>query len=328
MDSAGRAPLAASPRTIVTSANTLDEAGAALTEAYSDVTVGLPASQRRLRMRLTTFTAPELALGDLELTSSVVRSAHFPWFAVCLPVRGEVRVSTDRATAVVADHRAAIVAPGDPVRVEYLSPRCHMRTLLVERSAVEAELSAMLGRTVVRPLSFEPTVEHNSGDPLGRSLRLLSSEVRDPEGLATVPAMAPRLVRLVIAGVLTSCRHNYSAELTRPASALGPKPIRDAINAIDAHPELITTVADIAAAVGLSVRALDAGFRRHVGIPPMRYLRKVRLARVHRDLLDADPSRDTATSIAHRWGFVHYGRFCAEYRGVYGRSPSESLRAG
>ncbi|MDT7670590.1 MAG: hypothetical protein QOC67_364 [Pseudonocardiales bacterium] len=320
-------PLARPPSTTVTSASTLDEASAALSATYSDVTVRLPVQQRRLQMRLTTFSTPNLALGDLELTSSTVRSARFPWFAVCLPVRGEVRVSTDRATALVAGRRGTIVAPGDPATVEYLSPRCHMRTILVERAALEAELSAMLGHTVVRPLIFDPTVDHGTTDAFGRSLAMLSSEIQEPGGLATIPAMAPRLGRLVMAGLLTSCQHNYSAELDRPAGGYEPKPIRDAIDAIEARPAQITTVADIANAANLSVRALDTGFRRHVGLPPMKYLRQVRLARVHSELLAADPAVTTATSVAHGWGFVHYGRFAAEYRGVYGCTPSETLHS-
>jgi AraC-like DNA-binding protein len=278
-------------------------------------------------MRLSTLATPNVALGDLELTNSIALSAHLPSFVVCLPGRGRVSVSTPRASTVVADRHGAVVAPGERAKIEYLSPRCHIRTVIFERTGLESELSSMLGRTVVQPLRFESDLAYDKGDPLGRSLELLAGEADQPGGLATYPTIAPRLGRLVIAGLLTSFRHNYSDELLRPASGHQPKAIRLAIDAIEAHAADIVTVADIARAAGLSVRALDAGFRRHVGIPPMKYLRQVRLAKVHRGLLTSDPSSTTATAIAHRWGFLHYGRFAAEYRLVYGCAPAETLRS-
>jgi AraC-like DNA-binding protein len=58
----------------------------------------------------------------------------------------------------------------------------------------------------------------------------------------------------------------------------------------------------------------------------MTYLRRVRMARVHEDLVAADPHLTTATIIARRWGFGHYGRFAAEYLRRYGRKPSETLK--
>ena len=50
--------------------------------------------------------------------------------------------------------------------------------------------------------------------------------------------------------------------------------------------------------MGLSVRALDKGFHRYVGTPPMAYLRQVRMARAHEELLASDPERTTASAVA------------------------------
>jgi len=307
----------------VTRATSLDEAGAALSAAYHTDVKMLPDAGRHLQMRLSTLATPNLALGDVELTSSIAFSPHVPWFVVCLPGSGQVGVNS----TVVENRRCAVLAPGEQVKIEYLSPRCHVRTVMVERTALESELSSMLGRTVVRPLRFETDLGYDKGDPLDRSLQLLADEADQPGGLATYPTIAPRLGRLVISGLLTSVRHNYSEELLRPTNGHQPKAIRLAIEAIESYATDIVTVADIASAVGLSVRALDSGFERHVGIPPMKYLRQVRLARVHLDLLDSDPDATTATAVAHRWGFLHYGRFAAEYRRAYGCTPADTLRS-
>ena len=308
-------------------ARTVDSAVEALSGAYSDVTVRLPATSSGLRMQLTTRTLPNVVLGDLNLTRSIVRSARYPWFAICLPGSGKVGISTNRASALVAGKQGAIVTPGDPVLVEYLSERCRMYTVLVDRSSLESELSMMLGRTVTTPLQFDFGIRCSAADAFGRSIDLLTAELDRPDGLARAPMLASRLGRLLMAGLLTSYRHNYSAELHEPAAESRPRTVQAAIDAIEKDPAGIETVADIARAATLSVRALDAGFRRHVGIPPMKYLRRVRFARAHDALVAADADITTATAIAHQWGFLHYGRFAAEYQRIYGNTPAESLKS-
>jgi transcriptional regulator GlxA family with amidase domain len=57
----------------------------------------------------------------------------------------------------------------------------------------------------------------------------------------------------------------------------------------------------------------------------MAHLRRVRLERVHADLLAADPDRTTVGAVAARWGFADPGRFARQYREVYGRAPSATL---
>jgi transcriptional regulator GlxA family with amidase domain len=58
----------------------------------------------------------------------------------------------------------------------------------------------------------------------------------------------------------------------------------------------------------------------------MRYLRDVRLNRVHAELRSADPRSASVSQIATRWGFLYLGRFAAAYRDKFGRRPSETLR--
>jgi transcriptional regulator GlxA family with amidase domain len=72
-------------------------------------------------------------------------------------------------------------------------------------------------------------------------------------------------------------------------------------------------------------RAVQYMFRRHLDTTPMAYLRRIRLDRAHRDLLAADPSHDTVSAIATRWGFAHTGRFSQVYRAEFGESPSVTL---
>jgi AraC-like DNA-binding protein len=309
------------------SADDVDTATDALSQAYSAVTVLPDPGAKTLRMEVATCKLPNLTLGCLEISSSMVRSSRYPLIAVCLPVGGQILISSNCGSARVADGSAVVVSPGDPVVVEYLTDDCRMETLLFEQSAVEAELAGMLGAPVTKPLRFDQQFSLSGASPFSRALTLLHNELTDPAGLTAVPAMSRQLGRLIMAGLLVSQTHNYTEELTRPRAVPGSKPIRNALELIESQPADIETVADIAAAVGLSVRALDDGFQRYVGTPPMTYLRQVRMARAHEELVTADPELTTASTVARKWGFGHYGRFAAEYARRFGRKPSETLHA-
>jgi transcriptional regulator GlxA family with amidase domain len=71
---------------------------------------------------------------------------------------------------------------------------------------------------------------------------------------------------------------------------------------------------------------LQESFRRHVGVPPLTYLRRLRLEGVHAELSRAGPGQVSVSEVATRWGFTHLGRFAGAYRQRYGVTPSQTLR--
>ncbi|HEX4247143.1 MAG TPA: helix-turn-helix transcriptional regulator [Pseudonocardia sp.] len=102
--------------------------------------------------------------------------------------------------------------------------------------------------------------------------------------------------------------------------------VRRAIAFIEEHAHVDISLADIAAAANVSIRAVQFAFRRHLDTTPMAHVRAVRLDRVHQELLVADPSRGaTVTDIATRWGFYNHSRFVTRYRRAYGIAPRHTL---
>jgi predicted dinucleotide-binding enzyme/AraC-like DNA-binding protein len=316
------------PTRRLTLAHTASEALAALSETYSTLTLHVPSADRRLHMRLESVALPQLVVSDLELTSVFVQTGHHPWFAFCIPVHGEMHVTSSSTSRIVGGRYGAIVAPDDLVAADFKSDSGRMQVVMIERHALENELATMLGRTLDRPLRFDPEIDRvTSGAVMQRSLSILTSELAEPDGPLATPWIAVRLGRVVMAALLDSCPHTYSEQLAAPAEAQNPRAIREALAAVDEDPTRFQSVSQIARMAGLSVRALEEGFQRHVGISPMRHLRQTKLARAHAALLAADAEHTTATAVSHTWGFLNYGRFAAEYRKVHGQSPHETLIA-
>lgn len=81
---------------------------------------------------------------------------------------------------------------------------------------------------------------------------------------------------------------------------------------------------DIAQASGVSLRLLQALFRRDLGCTPGQFIRTERL-RHARTLLDTGAAA-SVTQAALDSGFHHLGKFSAAYRQSFGESPSQTLR--
>lgn len=148
----------------------------------------------------------------------------------------------------------------------------------------------------------------------------------DPE-LSQQPLLVSAASQLLAASVLTAFPNTATTEPTgadrRDAHS---DTLRRAVAYIDEHADQDLSVADIAAAVHVSVRTVQVAFRRHLDTTPMGYLRRVRLSHAHADLVAADPSGTvTVTAVAARWGFFQLGRFAAAYRAAYGCSPHQTL---
>ncbi|MFF9490505.1 helix-turn-helix domain-containing protein [Streptomyces sp. NPDC014676] len=77
----------------------------------------------------------------------------------------------------------------------------------------------------------------------------------------------------------------------------------------------------------LSPRALQEGFRKHMDMTPTEYVRRVRMARAHDMLAQADPQSGVSVAqIAYQWGFTNLGGFARDYRRHCGQLPSTTLR--
>jgi AraC-like DNA-binding protein len=157
----------------------------------------------------------------------------------------------------------------------------------------------------------------------------LARSFTGPDTAVAHPLMYASLVDAVAtAAVAVFPNTTMTIDYAAGPGRVPPVAVRRAVAYIDAHAAEPITLDDIAAAAGVGIRGLQAAFARHRDTGPMGYLKRVRLARAHRDLQAGDPARgDTVTAIARRWGFAGAGRFAADYRKAFGQPPSRTLGA-
>ena len=86
------------------------------------------------------------------------------------------------------------------------------------------------------------------------------------------------------------------------------------------------TLSDLCQELKISQRSLYYGFQESFGLPPMQYLKLLRLHGVRRALKLAEPQTSTVTNIAGLYGFWHMGQFSSDYRKMFGEFPSTTLR--
>jgi len=84
------------------------------------------------------------------------------------------------------------------------------------------------------------------------------------------------------------------------------------------------TIADLCTRMGVRERTLYLACQEAFGKPPKRLLHEFRLNAVRRHLSQPSDLTDV-TSVALRFGFLHLGRFAADYRNQFGERPSETL---
>jgi AraC-like DNA-binding protein len=142
------------------------------------------------------------------------------------------------------------------------------------------------------------------------------------------PLMAQELTRLAAAILLTAFPNTTMTTSYMPGPGrVPPAAVRRAAAFIDAHADQPVTLADIAAAAGVTGRALQYAFHRHYDTTPTGFLRRVRLERAHRDLLAGAPADGaTVAATARAWGWANPAGFSAAYRRRYGQPPGQTLR--
>jgi AraC-like DNA-binding protein len=235
------------------------------------------------------------------------------------PMRVEIKDHVTQAgpgAAVVVPRRCATRIAGGP----------EIGSLVVRLGADDLvrHLRRLAPHAGNRAPVFEPSLPLNPALIAGAVHALRHAFDLGPRDLPAL--VVHELHRQLLTALLFGCRHSGLERLLSPPTMASRAKIRRAVELIENAPHSVTSLDAVAEEVGLSLRALQEGFRRDIGLSPRAYLKRARLQRIRAALLGADPSDGTTvTDLALAHGFTHLGRFAVGYREAFGETPSASL---
>jgi AraC-like DNA-binding protein len=219
-----------------------------------------------------------------------------------------------------------VVASGYEVRHQRSASGFHYGTMSVPVEEFSASCGTIIGREfleaphthIVRP---RPAL-------MTRLLKLhkaVEELARDTPEILALPEVARALEERLIHVMVRCLAEGVGIELKLGDRRQGAV-IARLEEILAANPNRPLYLTEICAAVGVPERTLRAACEEHLGMGPIRFftLRRMHLAR--RALLRADASKSTVTRIVTNYGFWELGRFSAAYRGLFGETPSETLR--
>ncbi|MFI2104596.1 helix-turn-helix transcriptional regulator [Isoptericola sp. NPDC019693] len=245
-----------------------------------------------------------------------------PGPVIVLRLQGRIRL--EHAGAAHTEGPALLDAAG-PASATWQTARSSGFAL--DREYVRAVATRLTGRD-------QPAHLFHAGRPRGpaEALTWAAAASFAAEALTThADALAaPTLQRSLVHHLVLTLLHTFPNVATDDPGAGAdralPAVVRRAVAFMDEHAHEPITVDEVAAAVHVSTRGLQAAFRRSLGTTPGEVLRRARLDGARRELLGADPDVTTVAAVAHRWGFLHLGHFASRYRDAHGELPSATLR--
>lgn len=315
--------------TVVIDTGDLDEIDAFLGRTYATTPV-TNRPQRPVRLHVARATLGPLSLDEVRLSYDI------SWRSDPL---GMIRLSRVHAGVVhwgLPDGSTARYGPGDVMIMgapeRPLAGRCdhsHFDVILLDPVLLE-RVAAPAPSRHPEPVQFvgDRPISAAAQRQVTVAIEDLQALAARPSGGADFPLLASAAADYLAAVLLKSFPSTALLDPTiEDRRDSTPALLRRAIAFIDDNAHLSISLADIAAAIYVSPRALQYLFRKHLDCTPMDYVRRVRLHYAHQDLLASTRATTTVAQIAQRWGFHHTGRFALYYRLTYGHSPHETLRS-
>jgi AraC-like DNA-binding protein len=228
----------------------------------------------------------------------------------CFARGGAFMVPTDRPSAALQfDAGFALLRVPWPVAGSLAEERTSMR-------AADLRFESMAPVSATRQAIWAKTAQFVCAE-------LVTSEIT-----RISPLVGHELTRLAAAAMLETFPNTaMTARYVAGPGWAPPAAVRRAAAFIEAHADQPLTLADIAAAAGVTGRALQSAFRRYYDTTPVGYLRRTRLERAYTELRDADPAAGvTVAAVARQWGWTSPSQFAAVFQRRFGQPPSRTLR--
>ncbi len=249
------------------------------------------------------------------------------YVSIIVPRIGGVDVAFSRRTVEGRLGELVLTNNIDPERVILRGSPVALDGLLFDHAIFAHAVAAIFEIPVNGTLDLSPVlpVSTSAGRVIGTLAQTMIEGMRNDGPLLCCPVAMTNLASTFADLVIRLVPHRLSPLLDKKTFMIAPRHVRGAINFMHANIHRPITIPMVSESVGVSVRALEVGFRAFRETTPGAYLRMIRLKAARADLLDRS-NRQSVRDICLKWGFFHFGRFSILYRATYGETPSDTKR--
>jgi AraC-like DNA-binding protein len=249
------------------------------------------------------------------------------YLSLVIPRNGGMGVTYGGRTAEAGPGKLLIYNNFEPNSVLMYGQANLIDELLINWSVILQTVGQIFEKPLNGSLDLLPELDLNT--PAGQTISNLAATMmhgmRDDGPLLRSPMAMANLTQALADLVVRLVPHRLSHLLDKKPCLIAPRHVRRAIEFMQANINQPITIPMVAEAAGVSVRALQTGFRAFRDTSPAAYLMTLRLRAARQDLLD--PGNNQAVNeICLKWGFFHFGRFSAAYRAAYGENPSDTRK--
>jgi AraC-like DNA-binding protein len=284
----------------------------------------------RIDGQIRSVTAGELGAGQLRYGGVSYQAEVDP---VAMPIamavtQGCGRIGTARDEVSFGRGGAFLISPDRPMTsafddAEYAAlqvPQAVVSELARERTGMPPGRLRFEG---MAPISAE------AERMFARTAEFICGQLVPSETTQVSALVVQEMTRLAAAVMLeTFPNTTMTVPYLRGPGWVAPAAVRRAAAFIEAHADQPLTMDQIAAAAGVTGRALQYAFRRTFNLTPTGYLRRIRLDRARKELHAADPAAGvTVAEVARRWGWASQAQFAQAYRQRFEETPAAALRA-
>lgn len=248
---------------------------------------------------------------------------HF--YLIQLPLAGAATIRNGSREVLTDITTASVLNPQWSTRMFWWQG-CEQVLVQVRKAPFMAFAERILGRSLHRPIAFEPRVDFARPE-MARWRSWVLGLVRALDAGDALSQLTSAAYEQQLMEDFLRCQpHDMSDFVDDVDLSAAPRHLRRAVEFMRENLAEPLTALDLADAAEVSSCTLQLAWQATYGLTPMQALARERLRCIRYDLRRAG---DTATvaDAALKWGYPHLGRLSAAYRRAFGENPSDTLRA-
>jgi len=221
---------------------------------------------------------------------------------------------------LIQDHEIIMLTKGDEIDL-LTSEEINMRTIAIEEQLFNQSFYDFFGSTLSSILKAQRfSIKPDMISVFENIVDSWSAYLTNEFPRQTIQPTYNRIESEILQQ-LFSCLMFSSP--TKKRKKFNTRSVRDLLNR---NIEQFIDIPDIAKQLNISESQLHYVFKKDYGMTPKKYLQSLRLNAIKKELLLADPHSVNISNIAQKYNFFHMSHFSLEYKKMFGKTPSETLK--